>query len=311
MKVRIGFGPGGEDRRQHAGEFCAMVDAGERLGFDSLWLSERIGAANPDPVVGLAVAAGRTTRMKLGTSVMVLPGRNPVVVAKQLASLDLLSGDRLLPAFGLGVAEPNEQQGFGLHRPERAPWLDEALPLLRRLWSEASVDHDGPRFHFEHLVIEPKPARPLDVWLGGRAPSELRRAGRLADGWLASFVTPDQASRQRRAVEQAAAACGREIDPEHFGVVVIYLTSAGEAPAGLISRLRSRQPDVPLDEVCPTSTAALKRHIERFVDAGFSKFVLLPAARRAPWDVELEALAEVALVYQGDADAAASADFRN
>src|SRR5438445_518335 len=96
----------------------------------------------------LATAARRTQKLKLGTSVLVLPGRNPVVLAKELASLDLLSGGRLLPAFGLGIADPGEQQAFGVARGERAAWFDEALPLIRRLWVEDDVDHDGPRFSF-------------------------------------------------------------------------------------------------------------------------------------------------------------------
>src|SRR5204862_442135 len=83
-----------------------LVDALERLGFDSLWLSERITGPAPDPLVGLAVAAGRTRKLKLGTSVMVLPGRNPALVAAEWATLDRLSGGRTLPAFGLGVADP-------------------------------------------------------------------------------------------------------------------------------------------------------------------------------------------------------------
>ncbi len=277
-----------------------MVDASERLGFDSIWLSERIGTESPDPVVGLAVAAGRTARLKLGMSVMVLPGRNPVVVAKQLATLDVLSSGRLLPAFGLGIVDANEQQAFGVGRADRAPWLDEALPLLRRMWSEDRVDHEGQRFRFESLVVEPKPHnRSLDVWLGGRAPSELRRVGRLADGWLASFVTPQDARRQRQAVEASASDSGRQIDPEHFGVVLPYLPSGVAAPDALVALVRRRS-DAPVEDVCPSGGPALQRHLERFVDAGFSKFVLVPAARRAPWDEELETLANVALVYQRD-----------
>ena len=140
-------------------------------------------------MVALAFAAARTTKLKLGTSVQVLPGRNPVVVAKQWATLDQLSGGRTLPAFGLGVADPREQQAFGVAREERAAWFDEALPLIRRMWLEDDVDHDGPRFSYEGLTVRPKPVQqPPDVWLGGRAKSELRRVGRLGDGWLPSLL---------------------------------------------------------------------------------------------------------------------------
>jgi alkanesulfonate monooxygenase SsuD/methylene tetrahydromethanopterin reductase-like flavin-dependent oxidoreductase (luciferase family) len=109
VKVRVGYGLGTQAPTDPA-SLAALVDELERLRFDSLWLSERLTGPAPDPVVGLAFAAARTTHLKFGTSVMVLPGRNPVVLAKELATLDRLSGGRLLPAFGLGVRDPAEQQ---------------------------------------------------------------------------------------------------------------------------------------------------------------------------------------------------------
>ena len=186
--VRIGIGLGVRTWL-HGPEFGEVVDAVEALSFDSLWLSERITGQAPDPIVAMSYAAGRTSRLKFGMSVLVLPGRNPVVLAKELATLAVMSGGRLLPAFGLGVADGREHQAFGVERSERAAWFDEALAVMRACWRGEPVDHDGERFHYEGLVVRPVPKR-LDVWLGGIAPSELRRVGRLADGWLPSFVTP-------------------------------------------------------------------------------------------------------------------------
>src|SRR5262245_64202674 len=139
MKVRIGLALGVNglaDERQ----FDAVVDALETLAFDSLWLSERLTAPGPDPLVALGYVAGRTRKLKLGTSVLVLPGRNPVVLAKELASLDRLSNGRLLPAVGIGAPVPAEHRAFGVDRAERAALFDEALGLIRRLWSEDRVD---------------------------------------------------------------------------------------------------------------------------------------------------------------------------
>src|SRR5690606_16241421 len=191
MKVRIGYGLGPRTAIS-ADRFAAMVGALEELRFDSLWLSERVTGEGPDPVVGLAVAAGMTRRLKLGFSVLVLPGRNPMLLATELATLDRLSGGRLLPAFGLGAVDPAVQHAFGVAREERAARFDEVLPLLHRFWSGEPVDHDG-RFHrYEGARVGPTPTQDhLDVWLGGRARSELRRCGRLGDGWLPSFCTPD------------------------------------------------------------------------------------------------------------------------
>ena len=177
-----------------------------------------------------------------------LPGRSPALVAKEWATLDVLSGGRALPAFGLGIVHPVEQQAFGVERTDRASIFDEALPLLRRLWSEDDVDHDGTWFHYEHMNVLPKPAHPLDVWLGGKAPSELRRVGRLADGWLASFTTPDQCKAARVTVEEAADAADREIDPEHFGAMVLY-TPGGEIPDAFAQAISARNPDVDVDDL--------------------------------------------------------------
>src|SRR6478736_1506696 len=212
-KVRVGLGLGARTAL-HGPEFGAVVDEMEAVGFDSLWLSERISGPAPDPIVAMSYAAGRTTRLKFGTSVLVLPGRNPVVLAKELATLAVMSGGRLLPAFGLGVADGREHQAFGVQRAERAAWFDEALAVMRACWTGAPVDHHGARFHYEGLVVQPVPLR-LDVWLGGIAPSELRRVGRLADGWLPSFVTVDDVRTGMATVRDVAAAHDREIDPEH------------------------------------------------------------------------------------------------
>ena len=107
MKVRIGYGLGTRTTL-HDDRFGHVVDDLERLGFDSLWVSERIGGEAPDPLVAMSYAAGRTQHLKFGMSVMVLPGRNPIVLAKSLATLATMSGGRLLPAFGLGQVHPHQ-----------------------------------------------------------------------------------------------------------------------------------------------------------------------------------------------------------
>ncbi len=300
MKVRIGYGlgtaAGGGGRQQ----FTDLVDGLERHRFDSLWLSERLTGVAPDPVVGLSVAAGRTERLKLGTSVLVLPGRNPAVLAKELASLDVLSGGRLLPAFGLGIAEPHEQQAFGVRREERAAWFDEALPLIRRMWVDDAVDHDGSRFTYNRLSVRPKPVQhPPDVWLGGRVPSELRRTGRLGDGWLPSFCTPDEAAAGRKIVEEAADQAGRWIDPEHFGALVAY--ARGPLPDRLVQALATRRPDVDPGELVLAGLPALRRRLEAFIDRGFSKLVVVPAVEPDRWADELEEVADQVLGLQDPA----------
>jgi probable F420-dependent oxidoreductase len=296
VKIRIGFGLGTQTALDQEA-FDTLVDGLEHHGFDSLWLSERITGPAPDPVIGLAYAAGRTRKLKLGTSVMVLPGRNPILVAKELASLDRLSNGRLLPAFGLGVVDPGEQQAFGVGRGERAAWFEEALPLIRRLWTEESVDHDGPRFHCRDLTLRPRPTQsPPDVWLGGIAPSELKRAGRHGDGWLPSFCTPDDAAAGRAVIEKAAADAGRTIDPEHFGALVIYIRRA--LPDRLAQAIAARRPGVDPAAIVATDLPGVRATIERFIAGGFSKFVVVPAEPPGSWEDELADLAAALLPLQ-------------
>jgi probable F420-dependent oxidoreductase len=292
MKIRVGFGLGVRTPL-HDSRFSILVDDLERLGFDSLWLSERIGGEAPDPVTAIAFAAGRTTQLKFGMSVLVLPGRNPIVLAKELATIDQLSGGRLLPAFGLGVADPHEQQAFGVQRNERAAIFDEALAVLRGAWAPGTLTHHGDRFDYDDLRVLPKPAQqPLDVWLGGVAESELRRVGRLADGWLPSFVTPGDVERGKRIVEASARAHDRSIDPEHYGALIPY-TVSGRLSAALLAGLHKRRPDVAdPSELVAVGWPALQAQIARFVDVGFSKFVVVPVDEPTTIDDWSDHLAE-------------------
>jgi probable F420-dependent oxidoreductase len=271
----------------------------EREGFDSLWVSERVTGPALDPVVALTYAAALTSRIKFGMAVMTLPGRAPAVLAKELASLDVLSGGRLLPAFGLGQRHAGEQQAFGVRREERAAVFEEALPLLRRFWAEDEVTHDGPRFRYEALRVLPKPAaRGFDVWMGGTAEPELRRAGRLSDGWLAAFPTPAEGERGRAIVQEAAAAAGREIEEEHFGAVVPYRRGPlpPEAEARF-ARVRRVSGPAPQDDVVP-DLGGLEAHLKRLVEAGLSKFVLAPMAPPDDWAAELADVRDAVLHLQ-------------
>ena len=304
MSVRIGYGLGtAAAGPPDASGLRQLAEALERHEFDSLWLSERIGSDTVDPVVGLTYVAAVTSRLKLGFSVLVLPGRNPALLAKQLASLDRLSGGRLLPAFGLGAPHPNEHQAFAVEPDQRAPWLEEALPLLRRFWREDRVDHEGERFHFRDVAVRPKPLGRMDVWLGGAGEKQLARVGRLADGWLGSFATPEEAGAARRSIERAAADHGREVDPGHFGVIVTYTRGplAAQHAEALMARGRRGRPPVPVDDLVAQGSSAVVPLLERLVANGVTKFVLVPLHSVDDWDAELAGLAGVVASLQGAA----------
>ncbi len=288
MKVRIGVGAGAADLGgEQLGE---LADHLERFGFDSLWLPEILSAPGTDPLVGLAWAGAHNPRLKLGTT-MLLPGRNPVRLAKQVANLDALSGGRFLVTFVPGLAQGPEREAVGVSPAERGAAIDEVLPLLRRLWAGETVSHEGPAGHFRDVAISPLPVQdPFDVWLGGMARASLERCGRLADGWLPAFCTPDEAAAGRIVVERAAAQADRVISPEHFGVSIGYATVAPSGPLrpALAARLKGRA----LEEVLPIGLDRLRDLLQRFIEVGFSKFVVRPMAQATDWGQELEALAE-------------------
>jgi probable F420-dependent oxidoreductase len=294
MKIRIGIGLGGlaPDR------FVGAVQCMERCGFDSLWLSEVLTTGVLDPLSGLAFAAGVTTKLKLGTT-MTVTGRNPVRMAKELATIDRLSNGRLLLVFVPGLTNRVEDQALGIPVKERGAWLDEILPLTRRLWSEDNVTHQGPLFCYAEpgITLQPRPLQnPLEVWLGGNAKSALRRAGKLSDGWLPSLCTPSEAKEGREAIQAAAAEVGRQLDPEHFGISMTYARQS--IPASQVTRIQQRRPNLDPAEVVPVGPQALRDLLQRYIDAGFSKFVVRPAEPPQSWEDEMQQLAGDVLSLQ-------------
>lgn len=264
-----------------------LVTGLDALGFDSLWLSEVLTGPGLDPVVGLAWAASGNPRVKIGTT-MLLPGRNVLRLAKQLASLDVLSKGRLLVTLVPGLTYAPEREAIGVDPKQRGAFIDEALPLLRRLWAGETVSHDGAAGRFHDVRLSPLPIQqPLEVWLGGTAPAALERCGRLSDGWLPSLCTPEEAAAGRVVIEEAATRAGRSISAEHFGMSIGYASEPIDpATARVMSARRPRSL-----ELTPVGLPALRKWIEQFIAVGFSKFVVRPIVPPTSWRAELEALA--------------------
>jgi len=288
VKVRIGISTGAAPSGGTAA-FGPFVDDIDGLGFDSLWMPEVLTAPTLDPLVGLAFAAAHNSHLKLGTT-MVLPGRNPVRLAKELATLDGLSDGRLLVTFVPGLSRPTETAAVGVPAPGKGAVMDETLPLLRALWAGETVSHDGASGHFDDVTLAPLPVQqPLEMWTGGMVPAALRRCGRLADGWLPSSCTPDEVVAARRVIEESAEEAGRSISPEHFGVSLAY--AARPLDAKLKRLLASTRRGVDPDQVVPVGIGGLRTMLERFLEVGFSKFVVRPLETPDSWRAELEALA--------------------
>ena len=284
MSVAIGYVPGAYGQGGDDPDFLRrLVELGDRYGYDSIWLSDRIVSDrfSLEPMVALSMVAAWSDRMKFGTSVLALPLRNPVVLAKQIATLDFLSQGRCFPAVGLGGEEIEEYEACGVPKEDRSKRTDEAIVLMRRLWEEDNVTHEGQFFTCHNVSITPKtcfkPSPP--VWIGGRSPAAARRVGRVGDGWLVSGATTEEISHGRDIVFETAAKYEREIEEDHIGMLLGYYIcpDRDKAVAQTHQYVTRHRPDVNFTEYSALGDAdEVSEVIQRYVDAGASKFVVRP-----------------------------------
>jgi probable F420-dependent oxidoreductase len=212
VTLTFGILPGHGD----SGDWLGTAELAEALGYDSVWVGDHLlwYTPSPDPVAILGAIAARTQRVRLGTAVMLAALRPPVAVAKQAATLDHLSGGRFILGVGAGGENPLEFENAGIDVRERGGRLDETLFILRALWTQPTVDFEGRFYRLRQARFDLPPLTPggPPIWVGGRAPGALRRAGTLGDGWLAFVVTPDRFRDSWERVRQHAGAAGRNAE---------------------------------------------------------------------------------------------------
>ena len=272
MKVRIGISLGAAGAPSEFEESVGLLEA---AGIDSLWLPENVYGPAVEPFTGMTWALAKTERLKVGSGISVLPGRNPVLVAKQLASLAGLAPGRVLPVFGLQPALAAERALFPVPPGQRGAVFDEALTLLRLMLTSQTVTFEGTFFQVEGASVGPLPVKRLDIWLGGSAPAGLRRVGRLGDGWLGSFLTPDEAAGAVAAINAAAGEAGRVVDADHFGISLAV--AFGGVPGALAAAVRRRRPETDPAALIADGWAGARAMISAYAEAGLSKFVIRPA----------------------------------
>jgi probable F420-dependent oxidoreductase len=275
--VRIGIGIASNPFSDPSA-FWRWVDLCEGSGVDSLWQTDRQVSSQPhlEAMSVMASLAGATSRMRFGMNAVVVSLRDPLLLAKQCATIDYLSGGRLLPVFGVGNESAPEWRATGRSPKGRGKRADEALEVMRRLWVEESVDFEGEYYRYRGASIAPRPVqRPLPLWIGGSSAAAVRRTVRYGTGWLAGIQTPDQAQQVIAAIKAESQVQGREIADDHYG-------------AGFAFRFGSWQDEVvaraargPLarDYLCVGGAPAILRRILDYRRAGVSKFVLIPLAR--------------------------------
>ena len=201
-EVKIGIVLPGQDRTS----ILDFVRNAENAGLDSLWVGDHIAFHIPvvEALSLLSFAAAATERIELATGVLLLPLRNPTLTAKMTATIDMLSGGRLLLGVGVGGEFPPEFEAVGAKIAERGPRTNEAIEILRRHWNEESVEHHGDYYSFGKVKIEPKPVRAggPPIIVGGRKAISMKRAGRLGDGYISHMC---DAQTYRSNLEQIAA----------------------------------------------------------------------------------------------------------
>lgn len=291
QRMAVGLGLGLGRTWGSRDEFASLVRTTEDTGWDSLWFSDHLTSATPAQFPQIAFAAALTSRLRLGTSITVVPGRSPVDLAKNLATLNSLAGGRLLPILGLGIAEPSEHAAFGVTRESRGTRLEQSLPLIRSLTEGRTVEHRSAEFAFPGVGIgltDPVPI--VSFWMGGRSPGELARVGRLADGWLASFAAPAETAAGVELVNRAARRAKRSVDDDHFGLLFPY---AQERHSATVTRLLDEfHPGCDRATMAPVGVDQLARTFREHSASGITKFVLVPSEIHPGWYRELGALRE-------------------
>jgi probable F420-dependent oxidoreductase len=299
MKVRIGISLG--DGALDAGSpdsLLDFIDLCESWDIDSVWVSDRIAAPRPtlDPVVFMAFLASRMRNMKFGTSALVLPTRQPVLLAKQLATLDFLCNGRLLLVVGLGGDDTKDFAAAGVRKEERGKRGDEAIILMKRLWTEENVNFEGRFYSVHDMTLLPRPHQKngVPLWVGGRSQAALRRVGHLADGWLTSSATPAEVRAGITAIGNFAQEVGRKIPEDHFGVLIPYCFARDEEQALVDggSPIR-RRADIPPQEYAALGTPqAIRNRLQAYIDAGATKFVMRPCGPKQSLQRQVETLAK-------------------
>lgn len=269
---------------QTSGGFWRWIDLCERGGVDSFWQTDRLVSRHPilECLSTLAAVAGRTRRMKLGMNVLSLAMREPVLVAKQCATIDVLSEGRMLPGFGIGSPLAPEWDALGLETRTRGGRTDEALEVIRRLWTEDRVDFEGRFFRLRGASIAPRPVQgELPIWLGGGSEAAIRRTARFGTGWQAGPETPAQAGEVVAAIKRALLEAGREIDEDHYGAGIPIRFGRSDEPAlaAAYDAYRARTGRDPSGYFAVGDTTTILDRIASYVDAGVSKFILRPIAR--------------------------------
>lgn len=283
--------------------FREVARRAEEAGYDSLWAGDHISFENPilDITVALATFAAVTTRITIGAGIVLLPLRPPALVAKEFASLDYISGGRVVLGVGVGGESPQDFEAVGVPINERGARADEAMLVLRELFAHSPASFEGRFTRFAGVSIEPRPTQPggPPLWVGGRSPAALRRAGRLGDGWLPIWISPERYAAGWTEIRRHAESAGRDPDALVRGAVVPALVAddGPSARAHVLAYLGARygtsfSPQA-VERYCVAGTPEeCATRVQAYVEAGVEHLVFNPAVPPGRLPEQVERLAD-------------------
>ena len=264
-----------------AGDYWRWVDLCEAGGIDSIWQTDRLVSKTPilECMTVMAALAGRTRRLRFGMNVVSLALRDPVLLAKQCATIDVLSEGRLLPAFGIGSPLGPEWTALDIDTKTRGRRTDESLEIIARLWREESVDFQGRHYKLAGASISPKPVQPdLPMWIGGSSDAAVRRTAKYGTGWQGGGETIEDAIRTVAAIKKALPETGRSIDEDHYGASFPYYFGAPSDPVvgRAMDAYAKRTGRDPKRQFAVGDANTILERVGEYVAGGVQKFILRP-----------------------------------
>lgn len=277
-----------------------FADTTVQMGFDSIWVPDTVVTAEHAldclPVVGAFIE--HTRDIPVGTCVVVVPWRPAAILAKEVATLDYMSGGRFI--FGIG-AGPGGNPAFevtGVDSRERGARTDEALKIMKGLWSDKPFSHKGKFYEFENMFMEPKPVqRPgPPIWVGGHSEGALRRAGRFGDGFMPTSISPAVYQRATTMIERHAEKFGRDPGRIERAVHLSFRAAESEAEASVrasedMSNRMGRKVEILPNESAIGTVDDCLRSMERYLSCGIEHFVVNPICKRPEFMGQMEIFA--------------------
>ncbi len=280
MAIGIGLGMA-EFPFSSAKAFWKWVEMCEAGGIDSIWQTDRLVSRVPflETMSTMAALAGATDRLKFGMNVASVALRDPLLLAKQCATVDFLSDGRILPAFGVGSPVAADWPATGRSPQGSGKIADEALDLIAALWTQEKVTYQGEHFQYTDATIAPRPVnKNIPLWIGGSSKVAIRRTARIGTGWQAGAESPAQVAPVIEAIKAAVKENGRKIDDDHYGTGFYFRFGGwedGPLPY-LVKNIQQRAGRDPKYAFAVGSCADICARIEEYIAAGVSKFVLRP-----------------------------------